>query len=347
MSKYTETLKLLEFTWEIANYSQQKLKSGKLKWIHSPSLSLGCDNDMKFTLYFDIRANDQSSDSVVQDCGKWGVLFLKVKSTKNYGTCHFEASVLDVNGEKFTRSCMHEKIPFDEYWIFEDFIRLSDLENPANQLLPNDTLTICCRVEKMDRESEECTCVMEQPQVASSRRQLAQHLTTLLDDKFADFFFKVQNVKIPAHKAILSARSPVFAAMFQHNTAENETKQLKIEDTTPDAFRALLKFIYTGQCDVGMLTGELIVAASRYGIQDLKKICAKEMRKNLTVDNAVELLILSDLHQANELKEGAMLFINKNAPAVMKKPSWIDLKKTNPNLIVDLFCKLFNTSSTE
>jgi speckle-type POZ protein len=344
MSKYTETLKLLEFTWEIANYSQQKFKSGKLKWIHSPSFSLGCDNDMKFTLYFDIRVNDQSSDSVVQECGKWGVLFLKVKSTKNYSTCHFEASVLDANGEKFTRSWMHEKIPFDEYWIFEDFIRLSDLENPANQLLPNDTLTICCRVEKMDRESEECTCVMEQPQIASSRRQLAQHLTTLLDDKFADFFFKVQNVKIPAHKAILSARSPVFAAMFQHNTAENEAKQLKIEDTTPDAFRALLKFIYTGQCDVGMLTDQLIVAATKYGIQDLKEICAKEMRKNLTVDNAVEFLILSDLHKANDLKEGAMLFINKNAPAVMKKPSWTDLKKTNPNLIVELFCKLFETS---
>ena len=36
------------------------------------------------------------------------------------------------------------------------FIRVIYLENPANNLLLNDTLTTCCRVQETKSETEEC-----------------------------------------------------------------------------------------------------------------------------------------------------------------------------------------------
>ena len=162
------------------------------------------------------------------------------------------------------------------------------------------------------------------------------------EQKFADFVFKVENEKIAAHRAILAARSPVFDAMFQHDMLEKKTNETEIKDVTPAAFKALLQFIYTGYCKVGMLAEKILVAANKYDIQDLKQICAKELRKKLTVDNAVHLLILSDLHQSEDLKDGAIWFINKNAPAVMKTPSWSNFHKSHPNLLLKLYSKLFD-----
>ena len=147
---------------------------------------------------------------------------------------------------------------------------------------------------------------------------------------------KVENEKIRAHRAILKARSPVFAAMFQHDMKENKTNETEIKDVTPAAFKALLRFIYTGQCEVGNFAQELLIAANKYDIQDLKQICAEELCRKLTAGNVVRLLILSDLHKVNVLKEGAIRFINKNAQAVMKTPTWSEIRKSHPNMIYEL-----------
>ena len=77
-----------------------------------------------------------------------GSLFLKAEGSKRYDTSHrFEFSVLDADGQKFVIDHFHGKIPFQK-WGFPKFIRVTDIENPANNLLPDDTLTICCRVKE-------------------------------------------------------------------------------------------------------------------------------------------------------------------------------------------------------
>jgi speckle-type POZ protein len=339
MSDFNTGLRSIEFTWKITNFSRQKLKNGPGKFIRSQAFSVGCEGDLKFTLYFFPQGYVQSGDTEVANGEKWATLGFGTQSRKKCDTIHHvEFSILDKNEEKFGIFDAHRKIPIRVCFHYFKFIRLTELENPANNSLPNDTLTICCRVEKTKSESEtECNCLIVQPQTTIVRRKLVKDFAALLDDKFTDFVFKVENVNIPAHRAILAARSPVFAAMFQHDMQENKTNETEIEDVTPAAFKALLQFIYTGHCEVGMLAEELLVAANKYDIQDLKQMCDKELRKKLTVDNAVDLLFLSELHQANDLRDGAMHFINKNAEAVMEKPSWIRLPVT---YITELYSKL-------
>jgi speckle-type POZ protein len=343
MSESTNTFKLIEFTWNIANYSQRKLENGPGKWINSLAFPAHCEDDAVFILKFYPQGYVNSGDTEVTNGGKWASLFLKAESSETYtsrvvyDTSHrVELSILDADSETFSSHHYHTKIPFKGYWGFPKFISLTDHENLVNNLLPNDTLTICCRV-----KSEKEECEMEQHETRIARRKLCEGLA-LTDDKYADFVFKVENEKIAAHKNILAARSPVFDAMFQHDMQENRTNETEITDVTPAAFKALLRFIYTGHCQVRNLA-ELLVAANKYDIQDLKEIFANELRKKLTVDNAVYLLILSDLHQANDLKDGAIRFIIENALAVMKTPPWSNFPKNHHHLMTELYSKLYES----
>jgi speckle-type POZ protein len=344
MSESTSSFKTLEFTWKIANYSQQKLKNGPGKWIRSQAFSVGCKGDLKFFLQFHPQGRAQSVDTEVSIGEKWASLFLETEGRDTYDNSHHvEFCILDADGEKFGIHQFHRKIPMKRG--YPKFILVTDIENPANNLLPDDTLTICCRVEETTSKTEgdDCDCQMEKTETTRARRKLGEDLASVLDEKYADFVFKVENEKIAAHKVILAARSPVFDAMFQHDMQENQTNETEITDVALAAFKALLRFIYTGHCEVGNLTEDLLMAANKYDIQDLKEICAKELRKKLTVDNAVRLLVLSDLNQSEDLKDGAIHFINKNAPAVMKTPSWTNFPKSHQHLIFELYNKLFES----
>ena len=332
------SFKLIEFTWKIANFNQKKLENGRGKFIYSKSFPADSEGDVRFILLFYPQGDVRSGDNEATNGEKFASLFLKAEGSKNYDTTyHVELSILDAGGEKFSIHYFvrHHKIPFCRGSA--KMIFLTDLENPANNLLPNDTLTIWCRVEETESKTEDCKCVIEYPQTTIARRKLVDDLATLENKNLADFVFKVENEKFAAHKIILAARSPIFAAMFQHDMQENKTNETEITDVTPAAFKALLQFIYTGHCQVGVLAEQLLIAANKYDIQDLKNICDKKLRKKLTVDNAVRLLVLSDLHRANDLKEGAIRFINKNAEAVIKTPTWTGFTKTYPNLLAELY----------
>ena len=52
--------------------------------------------------------------------------------------------------------------------------------------------------------------------------------------------------RFACHKAVLAARSDVFAAMFSHKaTTESTTNEVHIRDTEPDILEQLLNFVYT------------------------------------------------------------------------------------------------------
>ena len=57
----------------------------------------------------------------------------------------------------------------------------------------------------------------------------------------ADITLVCQEKRFFAHKAILTARSDVFSAMFSHSdTMEATTKEVCIEDTDPDTLERLI-----------------------------------------------------------------------------------------------------------
>ena len=56
----------------------------------------------------------------------------------------------------------------------------------------------------------------------------------------------VGNQEFKGHKNILASRSPVFAAMFEHDLKEKRENRVEIADIDSDVFKELLNYIYTG-----------------------------------------------------------------------------------------------------
>ncbi|XP_065224852.1 speckle-type POZ protein B-like [Planococcus citri] len=144
----------------------------------------------------------------------------------------------------------------------------------------------------------------------NSNLQSMLQLETL---KHSDVVFTTNGSNYPAHKAILAARSQIFAAMFQRKdtkNGKNKTIRINVKQMNEEVLRAMLQYIYTGKCEnLAKLADELFVAASKYGLDDLRKICEQRLCETLSAEKAEDMFVFAKKHHANELKFKAAQFI--------------------------------------
>lgn len=110
------------------------------------------------------------------------------------------------------------------------------------------------------------------------------------------------------------ARSSVFAKLLNVRSLNTEITAILIHDFDGIIVQALLAYIYTGKVDEDTLkrrASDLLQAAKQYDLDGLKEDCEYALGENLTVENAADTLVLSDLHHANLLKEITMEFIDR------------------------------------
>lgn len=115
--------------------------------------------------------------------------------------------------------------------------------------------------------------------------------------KFTDVEFQVGSKTFFAHQWLVAARSPVLASMFSDLLLEEaancdvdsslETLSdksiikptiLKIDDTDPDIFLAILEYLYLGVLSVEP-SKTLLVAAEKYEIDTLISLCKTTLRE--------------------------------------------------------------------
>ena len=127
--------------------------------------------------------------------------------------------------------------------------------------------------------------------------------------KFSDVKLKVNKETFRAHKLILAACSPVFAAMFEHETLENAESFIHIMDTDDNVFKEMLTYIYTGQIpNLEDTVFDLLPLADKYQLDHLKAACAAYLLQNLTTENVLNVLILVNRHCLTQLKAKAIAF---------------------------------------
>jgi hypothetical protein len=98
------------------------------------------------------------------------------------------------------------------------------------------------------------------------------HNQTLCDVKF----MLKNSEEIGAHVAILTAGSPVFAAMLQSNFVETKTRTVNIADIEMDVFNEMLTYLYTGKAPNLLeinFTRLVYEVADKYGVKSLKDDC--------------------------------------------------------------------------
>nr|VZI16264.1 unnamed protein product [Spirometra erinaceieuropaei] len=141
-----------------------------------------------------------------------------------------------------------------------------------------------------------------------------------------------------AHKAILAARSPVFAAMFEHSMEESRVNRVQITDIEPDTLAEVLRFVYTGQvAGLDRMAQELLAAADKYQLERLKAMCEEALVESLTVETACDILSLADVHSAEQLKAHTLDFIMLHAQEVCDSDGYDRLVRQRPHLLNECF----------
>lgn len=99
--------------------------------------------------------------------------------------------------------------------------------------------------------------------------------------------------------------------MFEHKMIEQEGV-VKITDLSHEIMEEMLLYIYTEEIPkIDELAFELLPAADKYQLEDLKDRCEKKLINVLLEENVIQMLILSDMHNAKKLKKEALAYIKK------------------------------------
>ncbi|KAI9106769.1 hypothetical protein K1719_022297 [Acacia pycnantha] len=139
-----------------------------------------------------------------------------------------------------------------------------------------------------------------------------QCLSRMLDEGIhADLTINTAEGTLRAHKAILSASSPVFQSMFHHNLKEKESSTIHIEDISLESCTALLRYLYgtIKQEDFWKHRLALLGAANKYDITGLKDTCEESLLEDLNSGNVLERLHEAWLYQLPKLKKGCLTFL--------------------------------------
>ncbi|XP_038122835.1 speckle-type POZ protein B-like [Culex quinquefasciatus] len=164
--------------------------------------------------------------------------------------------------------------------------------------------------------------------------QLVANYTSLLsNEELSDVTIQVGPEKFFAQKAILSVRSPVFAAMFQSGMQESTLNRLIVEDIEPDVFKEMLRFVYVGKVErLREMPHELLAAADKYALDQLRKICETHLLGHINKETVLKTLALADAYHAEELKKQSIQFVCTNIKS-MQGTDWKDYNCAHPDLV--------------
>ncbi|XP_049847712.1 ankyrin-1-like [Schistocerca gregaria] len=143
--------------------------------------------------------------------------------------------------------------------------------------------------------------------------------------------------RLVAHRAVLAARSPVFAAMFQHDTLEARTGEVSITDMEGPVLRQLLSYMYTLQApQVSSMAPQMLAAADKYGLSALKAACEQQLATQLTVENAAATAVLAVRHCCPSLTPASVAFIKDHNFRVMATQGWADMMRSYTDDLIEV-----------
>lgn len=128
---------------------------------------------------------------------------------------------------------------------------------------------------------------------------------------------------IEGHKVFLAMSSPVFETMLFKDIAKKDDP-IPIEDINPDAFKALLEYIYTDQVDLESLdlACELCHCAKRYMLPFLVKECIRFLWSEVCPEKACKIYEFSKAFEEQDLMEKCLQVIRLNTDEVLSNNSW-------------------------
>ncbi|GBN48621.1 Speckle-type POZ protein [Araneus ventricosus] len=133
------------------------------------------------------------------------------------------------------------------------------------------------------------------------------------DESLTDIILTIGEMSFPAHKNVMSVRSPMFKTMFTH-AMRKKRKVVEITDLNADTLNRLLLYIYKDTVEELQWESaiDLFRAADKYQLLDLRKKCSFFLKSNLSLTNVGNILLLADVYEDGDLRKAAKDFISEH-----------------------------------
>ncbi|KAJ8683727.1 hypothetical protein QAD02_019519 [Eretmocerus hayati] len=245
-------------------------------------------------------------------------IYLETTEPSTPFTVKCAISILDLNGNKIIRGLeVLGKFDVSNNKGTYGFPKYAQHEHLSKNVLAftNDNLIVLCELIDLDH-----------PGSSHCFQRLSSYEKCLCTKQFSDVDIIVKGKVINAHKVILVSGNKVFASMFEHKTKESEENIIRITDIDFEVMAEIIRFIYTGQvCNINTFVKEILVAADKYGIDELKDQCSQYLCRLLMVDNVLSLISFADLYRMDKLKEMGMKFFVDHKKEVVKIDGYKEL----------------------
>ncbi|GBO44212.1 TD and POZ domain-containing protein 3 [Araneus ventricosus] len=313
----------ISFVWRIENYSTVK---PLLRNKHKDNL-----------IDFDLVLND--------DLGKVEIDMISFDDSIKYVS--FNTSIIDSEGKK-------KNIRVSKYFagdlkkgILSCMFIPKLLMGNKRLYLPNDVLSLYFEsVYSTETKSNELfDCRIISPKLTKELVENSSNSAVLIDDLksmymdgiLSDMELRTSKQTFPAHKNILSARSPVFRRMFSNDMKESSSGYVDITDLESDTVHRMLLYIYTDILEDLQIESacKLYTAADKYEIMSLKGECSSFLKDNLCPTKTCDVLILADQHQDDNLKSAVQDYILEHNE-VFNLLEWQHFMETNLKLAAEV-----------
>ena len=225
-------------------------------------------------------------------------------------TAGYQFSILDANKTTKNHCPKDEAVSFrlfkaayqenaNDSWGYTKFVKFTSLHANSSQLMPQNTLTILCDIIIVGKMKP-----------------------VLLTNDCENFSQKMKD---------LSTRFSVFRGMLQAGLADEE------KSLAPNVLEEMLNFVHTGEIlKLDEHARELMAAADKYELPELKTMCEDNLCEKLSVENCVEFLVISYIYKAEDLKRLSLNLFANNRERIIKSRDWKETLKNHPDLMLEV-----------
>lgn len=125
--------------------------------------------------------------------------------------------------------------------------------------------------------------------------------------------------------------------MLNSDMVEGKTGLIKVEDIAASILEGFLHYLYSGTFpEFSVATAkEFYEARDKYAVEELKMACSEFLTKNLSEDNAFDLLLFADQHSDELFRNDIISYIVKKKNP-RRYTQWSNFCKSHPNLAVEV-----------
>ncbi|XP_042322114.1 kelch-like protein 38 [Sceloporus undulatus] len=148
--------------------------------------------------------------------------------------------------------------------------------------------------------------------------ELLKQLNVLRQNKIlTDVVLCTSDIEIPCHRNVLASSSPYFKAMFCNNFRESHQEKVNLQGVNSSILHCIILYVYTGEI---VMTSEnilyLMETASMLQYTKLFEACSAYLQDQLTPDNCLSLIRLSEILHCENLNKKAKAVALKYFPEV-------------------------------